>query len=248
VNAAALDVITARWPEDPLLDIALTHALLHEVAAGRHAPAVRVFRPGPTVAFGRLDALRPGFAEASRRARAHGYVPVVRPAGGHAAVYDGGSVLVEQVTAEADATAGLQDRFARLAQRLRDALTALGADARVGALPGEYCPGAFSLNLGGGIKVAGIAQRVVRHAALTTATVTASGGADLRATVAAVYDALALEVDASVAGAVDEALPGVTPGEVQSALREALGPLRPRAVDAVLLDRARELKTRHAAP
>ena len=61
------------------------------------------------------------------------------------------------------------------------------------------------------------------------------------------YGALELEVDASVAGAVDEALPGVTPGEVQSALREALGPLRPRAVDPRLLERARALTARHAA-
>lgn len=241
------DVITAGWPADPLLDIALTHALLLEVAAGRHAPALRLFRPGPTVAFGRLDVLRPGFAAAAARARARGYVPVVRPAGGHAAVYDGRSVLVEQVTAEADATSGLQDRFERLAERLRAALTALGADARIGELPGEYCPGAFSLNLGGALKVAGIAQRVVRHGALTTATVTAGGGPELRDTVAAVYDALELEVDPSVAGAVDEALPGVAPGEVQSALREALGPLRPRAVDPGLLERARALTARHAA-
>ena len=63
--AGPLRLIIAGRPEDPLLDIALTHALLQEVAAGRHAPALRLFRPGPTVAFGRLDVLRNGFAEAA---------------------------------------------------------------------------------------------------------------------------------------------------------------------------------------
>lgn len=245
---SALALITASRPEDPLLDMALTHALLDEVAAGRHPPALRLFRPGPTVAFGRQDALRPGFGEACRRARARGYTPVIRPAGGHAAVYDAGSVIVEQVSAEHDATARLQQRFATLAEHLRAGLAALGADVRIGELPGEYCPGAYSLNLGGELKVAGIAQRVVRHGALTTATVTATGGAELRATVAAVYAALALDVDVSVAGAVDEVLPGITAGAVLDAIHAAYGPLNERELPANLLALARGLAGRHAAP
>jgi lipoate-protein ligase A len=247
---SALALITASRPEDPLLDMALTHALLDEVAAGRHPPALRLFRPGPSVAFGRQDALRPGFAEACRRARARGYTPVVRPAGGHAAVYDAGSVIVEHVSAEHDATARLQQRFATLAEHLRAGLAALGADVRIGELPGEYCPGAYSLNLGGELKlkVAGIAQRVVRHGALTTATVTATGGAALRATVAEVYAALALDVDVSVAGAVDEVLPGVTAGTVLEAIHATYGPLDEREPPAYLLALARGLEGRHAAP
>ena len=78
--------------------------------------------------------------------------------------------------------------------------------------------------------MAGIAQRAVRGAALTTATVTVGGGADLRTAVTAVYEALQIEVDAGVAGALDEALPGVTTGEVAAAIRDAFGPLRTHAV------------------
>jgi hypothetical protein len=78
--------------------------------------------------------------------------------------------------------------------------------------------------------------------------VTATGGAELRATVVAIYDALELDVDASVAGAVDEALPGVTANEVLHAVREAYGPLRRRELPADLLALARGLKGRHAAP
>ena len=140
--AGPLRLITAAWPEDPVLDIALTHALLQEVAAGRHRAGAALFRPGPTVAFGRLDVLRDGFAEAADRARELGYTPVIRPAGGHAAIYDERSVLVEQVTAEEDVTAGLQARFQQLAERLKTALAALGADAGSASCGANTAPGA----------------------------------------------------------------------------------------------------------
>ena len=84
--ASPLALITAARPEDPVLDIAVTHALLRAVAAGERSPALRVFVPGPTAAFGRLDALRPGFAaaaDAARAPRAHPGDPAGRrPRGG----------------------------------------------------------------------------------------------------------------------------------------------------------------------
>ncbi len=240
-----LDVITAALPDDPVLDIAVTHALLRTIAAGERAPALRVFVPGPTAAFGRLDALRPGFRAAAAAAREHGLVPVVRPAGGHAAVYGPGAVVVEHVTAETDVTAGLQERFADQSRRLRAALAGLGADARIGELPGEYCAGRDSINLGGRIKVAGIAQRAIRGGALTTAVVTVEDGPALRAAIAALYGALGLAVEPAAAGTVDEALPGIHASDVAAALVGAYAPTAFAALDAPLLDRARGLAARH---
>ena len=75
------------FPESPALDIAVSHALLMRVARGELEPMVRLYRPAPTLAFGRLDALRPGFAEAGEAARDAGFAPIVRLAGGHAAAY-----------------------------------------------------------------------------------------------------------------------------------------------------------------
>ncbi len=242
-----MDLITHATPQDPVLDIALSHALLREVAAGRRPPSLRLFVPGPTVAFGRLDALRPGFARACDVARAHGHVPVVRPAGGHAAVYGPDCLIVEHLTREEDVTAGLEARFAAQAALLRDALADLGADARIGELPGEYCAGAHSINLGGRIKVAGIAQRAIRHGALTTAVVVAGGGPALRALIGALYDALGLVTDTGTAGAVDEGAPGATPARVADAIRARAGALTPAAVDAPLLAAARALAPRHRA-
>ena len=244
-----LDLITAASPDDPLLDIALTHALLRDVAEGRRPAALRIFRPGATLAFGRLDALLPGFAGACDVARRRGYAPVVRSAGGHAAVYDERCLVVEHVTAAADVTAGLQARFEAQSALLRDGLAGLGADARIGELAGEYCAGAHSINLGGRIKVVGIAQRAIRHGALTTAVVVVGGGAELRGAVEEVYSALGLDVDPATAGALDDELPGVGVERVGQVIRDAYAAraeLRPAEPDAALLDAAFALAPRHA--
>ena len=101
-----------------------------------------MFRPRATAAFGRLDRLRPGYAAALEAARDHGFEPMLRPAGGHAVVYDDRSVVFEEVTAHDDIAAGIQDRFRRGTDRIVAALRSLGLDPAVGELPGEYCAGA----------------------------------------------------------------------------------------------------------
>ena len=120
-------------------------ALARAAAGGRGRAAARrrcaCSGPGPTVAFGRLDALRPGFARACAIAVEHGHVPAVRPAGGHAAVY-GPGVPDRRAPHRARTTSppGWRTRFAAQAALLRDALAALGADARIGELPGRVLP------------------------------------------------------------------------------------------------------------
>ncbi len=246
-----LELIDAAFPGDPVLDVALTHALLRDVAAGRRGATLRIFRPGPTVAFGKLDRLLDGLPAACRCARALGRTPLIRLAGGQAAVYDERCVVVEHVSAEADVTAGLRERFAAQSARIAGALRALGVDARVGPLAGEYCPGEHSINVGGRRKVAGIAQRAVRGAAVTSAVVVVGGGEDLRAAVAAVYAALGRDVDAAVAGALDEAAPGLDADDISASLRAAYAadlPLRETAAGEALLKAARALAPEHAAP
>lgn len=247
----APELYTAAFPADPVLDIAASHALLAEIAGGRRPPALRIFRPGPTVAFGRLDALSPGFVRACATARELEFTPVLRSVGGHAAVFDERCVVVEHFTHEEDATSGLQARFERQARLLRDALVSLGVDARIGQLPGEYCAGAHSVNVGRRVKVAGIAQRVVRHGAMTSAVVVAGGGAELRRAIGCIYGALDVGVDPATAGALDEEIPGVTVEAVARELREAYGMkarLEPRDIDAAWLDAARSLAARHRLP
>jgi octanoyl-[GcvH]:protein N-octanoyltransferase len=207
-----------------------------------------VYRPAPTVAFGRLDALRPGFAAAVAAARAHGFEPVLRAPGGHAVAYHDGSLGIDEVIGEADPIAGMHDRFARSGERLAAALRGLGVDARVGRVPDEFCPGDFTVNARGAVKLVGTAQRVVRHASLLAASVVVVDPEPVREVLRDVYRALELDWDPATLGAVaDEAPAGVGVDEVERAVVQAYG-LGGEAVplDAATLDRARGLEPRHA--
>jgi lipoate-protein ligase A len=239
------------FPEHPALDIALSHALLGRVARGELAPTVRLYRPGPTLAFGRLDTLRPGFAEAGAAARDAGFEPIVRLAGGHAAAYHEQALIYEEITAQDDATASLHDRFRDGAELLAEAIAQFGVDARVGEIPGEYCPGAYTISAAGRIKLVGTAQRVVRGGALLSAFVLVGGGEPLRAALFDVYRALELAWDPATAGALDDAAPGVSVEAVAEAILAARGEhgeLVLASVDEPTLALAQELEPRHAWP
>jgi octanoyl-[GcvH]:protein N-octanoyltransferase len=236
------------FPERPALDIAVSHALLKRVAAGELEATMRLYRPAPTLAFGRLDALAPGFRRAGAAARAHGLEPVVRLAGGHAAAYHEDSLIYEEITPQPDVTAGLHERFRDGAALLAGALDGLGVDARVGEIPGEYCAGAYTVSASGRLKLAGVAQRAVRGAALLTAFVLVAGGDRLRAALVDVYRALGLEWDPRTAGALDDVLPGASIAAVEQALLAARArdrELRATAIDDPTLELARELEARH---
>ena len=188
-----MQLVRQSFPGRPAFDIAVSHALLLRVARAQSPATLRAYRPSPTLAFGRLDALRPGYAAAREAALRHGFTPVLRLGGGHAAAFDEGSLVLEEVTPQPAVAQGLSERFERMTDLLAGAVAGVGADARIGELPGEYCSGAWSVNVGGRTKVAGTAQRVVRGAALVTAVIVVTGGERVRAVLVDVYEALGLE-------------------------------------------------------
>src|SRR5215211_7107640 len=202
-----MQLVQAGFPDDPALDVAVGHALLRTAARGAVGPTLRVYRPGPTVAFGRLDTLAPGFGAAVAAARAHGFAPVLRQPGGHAAAYDAGSLCLDQVRPEAEALPALQARFAQAAELLAGALRSVGVDARVGEVAGEYCPGQWTVNAGGRVKLAGTAQRLVRGASLLGVVIVVRGGARVRAVLEDVNAALGLEWDPATTGAAEDGVP-----------------------------------------
>ena len=243
---SAPELMTAGFPHEPGMDMALSQALLRAVARGNRPPLTRIYRPGATVAFGRRDRFRPGFPEASAVARRLGFTPLLRDAGGLAAPYDDQSVVIDRFSAEHDITGGVRERFDAMAAAVADVLRGLGLDARVGAIPGEYCPGEHSVNLGGTLKVAGAAQRVVRGAALVSVVLVVGSGGRLREAVARVYEALDLPVDPSVTGALRDVALGLEVGEVVAALRAGLAPAAVDVgPDGELLGAARALLSRH---
>ena len=123
------------------LELAVSHALLTRVAAGEVPPTLRVYRPGPTVAFGKLDTLRPGYAAAAAAAREHGYEPVLRLPGGHAAAYHGQSLGIDVVYALDDPVVGTHDRFRSEGERLAGALARARRRRARGGGAGRVLPG-----------------------------------------------------------------------------------------------------------
>jgi lipoate-protein ligase A len=247
---AEVRLIDASHPDDPVLDLAVTHALLREVAAGEAPPTARVFRPGPTLAFGRVDALQPGFAAAAAAARHHAFTPLVRLGGGRAAAYDRGSVLLELVVPTDAIVDGIERRFADATTVVVTALTDLGLGPEVGALPGEYCPGRFSVHAGG-VKLAGLAQRSIRGASLVSAMVVVEHGAAIRALLTDVYAALGVAWDPRTAGAAADVAAGLRVAGVQAAIvaaLEATTVLEPASLGAGTLERAGRLASGHAVP
>lgn len=229
---------------DPALEIARSHATLLRVARGELPPRPRVYRPAATVAFGRLDARRPGFAAAADAARAHGFTPVMRLAGGRAAAYDDASLVVERFLGPRDVGTDLHARFADMTELLRGVLSGLGVDVRVGELPGEYCPGEHSLSSRGELKVAGSAQRVIRNAAMVSAVVVVGHGAAVRDVLVDVYAALGVAWRPQTAGALDDHHPQLTVEAVEAAVAEALG-APPWRTDPATEALAGELVARH---
>jgi octanoyl-[GcvH]:protein N-octanoyltransferase len=245
---AAIELIESSASASAALDIAISDALLRAVGAGTRPATVRLLVPGPTVAFGRVDTLKPGFADACRAARSHGFEPVVRVAGGHAAAYDEQSLVIEEVVPDDDVVSGLHDRFRRGAEVVVTALRSLGVDAEVGELSGEYCPGAYSIHVAGRLKVAGIAQRATKDAALVSTVVVVGGGPRIRAVVADVYAALGLPIEAEVTGAVQDVAPAMTVSALRDAVVRAFAQgaaLVPGEVDAALLAAAENVRPRH---
>jgi len=230
-------------PADPALDLAISHALLRQVAQ-RSLPALRrVYRPAATVAFGRLDALREGYGAAVAAAAGHGFAPVLRTVGGHAAAYTDRALVVEDIEPHDGLAVDVEGRFERFSQGLSRALAELGVDAHVGEIPGEYCAGRFSVGAGG-VKLAGVAQRVISGASLVSAAIVVGDGAVVRAVLVDVYARLALEWDPATAGAVDDLVPGAAVEDV----RRVLSSGEPVPLPQATLTLARSLRADPGAP
>jgi octanoyl-[GcvH]:protein N-octanoyltransferase len=212
------DLLDGRAGNDPALELALATALLQRVASGRPGPVIRIYRPLPTVAFGRRDSFLPGFAGAAAAAERHGFEPVIRSAGGRAAAYHQECLVIDEIVPARDAMAEVDARFAAQAESQAQALRGLGIDARVGEVPGEYCPGRFSVNARGQTKLIGAAQRIISGAWLFSTVVVVDGAPRVRAVLEDVYDALGLEWDPASVGSIAAELPGITVAQVQAAL------------------------------
>lgn len=226
------------------VELAVAQALLRDVADTGGA-ALRIRRAAePSVVFGRRDTRLPGFPAAARAAREHGFVPLVRATGGRAVAYDHDALVVDHVSADPEPQAGHDRRFREFGARLAEVFQGLGVDARVGAVPGEYCPGAFSVNARGTAKLVGTSQRITKNAWLFSSLVIVSGAGRLRPMLAEVYGHLGQPFDPASAGSLAAEVPALDAGTVERAILagyQADGELSPQPLGQEIVARAREL-------
>lgn len=159
-----------------------------------------------------------------------------RLSGGRAAAFTEGALSLTLTLPDPRPAARTNQRFVEWTQLVRDAFRDLGADARIGPVPDEYCPGEFSVNAGGRTKLAGVGQRMIRGAAHVGFVILVSGTGLVAEVLAPVYRELGLEFRHESVGSLEDELPGIT---LEDAERALLGRLeRAAEVTPVGLDRA----------
>ena len=234
---------------EPALELALARALVMEARSGAVEESLRVYRPAsPVVVFGRRDTRLPGFRSAVDAARAAGFQPVVRATGGRAVAYTSEALVVDHVRHEPGSTGGQDARFDAFGERFVDLFRGFGVDARLGAVPGEYCPGAQSVNARGVAKLVGTAQRMVPGAWLFSSLVVVGDEVRLRPVLAEVYRCLGQDFDEVSVGSLSREVPGLDVETVEAAVVDAWAAGRPAVpvpVPAELLDVARGLVAQH---
>ena len=257
-----LRVIDSSFASSADLGTGISAALMRRVAGGEIEPTMRLHRTGPILAFGRLDKLRPGYSRAVAIAREHGYEPIERLAGGRAAAFHEGTISFSRATRQAGAYAGTRERFEEMSATIAAALANVGVDSQVGEVAGEYCPGEFSVNAGGRVKLAGIGQRVISGGAHVGGLIAVRGAGRIRIVLEPIYAALELDWSPATTGSLaleigedDEPLAADRSDPLVARTIDALRAVlaeRFELVDAELDAGTRDLATRlragHAAP
>lgn len=232
--------------DDAAVELAVGHALVRRVSDGEVSEALRVYRPtAPVVVFGRRDTRLPGFQAAVAAAREAGFEPLVRAVGGRPVAYTSEALVVDHVKHEALAPDGMETRFKEFGLMYAEVLRGLGIDARLGAVPGEYCPGEHSINARGVVKLVGTGQRVVRNGWLFSALIVVGGDARLRPLLSDVYRHLDLPFDPASVGSVSTEAPGLIVDNVERELLAAYGVTTREPLDDATLDLAVTLAADH---
>jgi octanoyl-[GcvH]:protein N-octanoyltransferase len=150
-----------RWEiRDETAGLGDTHGddlLLGELAVPPHRPVARLWQAAPSLVVPRRLSDLTLFDHAAARSARRNWPVVTRGSGGHAVPLQPG---ILNLTLAYPAASGwsIDAAYRHLAGILVAALCATGIDARIGEVPGAFCPGRFDLSVGGR-KVAGTAQR-----------------------------------------------------------------------------------------
>lgn len=185
------------------------------------AGILRLRRPRPTAAFSPQDAAHPLYDGARELAREAGFAPIERGTGGRLSIFDEGAIGVTLLAPLHAPQETMMHRYERFAGAIATALRSLDVEARVGELPNEYCPGKFSINAAGRVKLVGIAQRMTSRGYQMGAVIAVEHSAAAREALTSVYQLMELPFDRGTYGAVRDFAPHLSHASVaQAVVRE----------------------------
>jgi len=185
---------------------------------------VRIYRPAPTVAFSGLERRLPGFQDAVGEAAAYGFEPVIRPAGGRMVALDQGWLILDVITPEPEKARSNRDVYLEFGEVLVGILRELGVDANLGSVTGEYCPGEYSINARGQVKIVGTAQRVQRGARLFSACIPISISHSVATLFERVNAELGLDWDRATLAGLENEVPNFSIDDLEERLIAAFAP------------------------
>jgi octanoyl-[GcvH]:protein N-octanoyltransferase len=217
----AEDLMSSRSAAE---DIGRVYAVLSALD-GNSPGSLRLYRPHATAAFAPRDTTLPGYLEAAAAMRRLGFTPAERRAGGQLAVYDSSALIIDLVAPHEEPRNNVKDRFAQFSAALVNALKRFGVDARVGQVPGEYCPGDYSVNAGGTLKLAGLAQRIGRRGYHMGAVISVASSVASREAVATAYDLLGFPFAQESFGALQDVAMAASFVDLHAALVEEISRL-----------------------
>jgi octanoyl-[GcvH]:protein N-octanoyltransferase len=183
---------------------------------------LRFRRPRPTAAFSPQDTTHPDYLRVIERAQARGFDPIERGTGGRLTMFDENALGITIIAPHPAPHQHMIQRYEILSAAIAEALKNLGIDARVGELQNEYCPGKYSINAAGRIKLVGVAQRMNQRCLQMGAVISVSRSDEACAGIAEAYDAMGLNFDPSTYGGIADLQPTLTYADVRSAVLDAV--------------------------
>ena len=189
--------------------------------------SLRLYRPFPTAAFAPRDTTLPPYAEAAAAVARLGFAALERRAGGQLAVYDRSAMVIDLVAPHDDPRQHVMERFTGFSEAIAATLRDFGIDARVGEIDGEYCPGDYSVNARGAVKLVGVAQRIGRRAYHLGAVISVAPSTEACGAVAEAYRILGFPFEAETFGSIAGEVSGVTSIALKDALLEGVSRLLP---------------------
>ena len=242
-----MEILVAGRLDNPEDGFGLQQAVLEEVASGDRGSTALVWTSSRYVGATRPEMRLPGFLEAARAAKGLGFPVLVRNSGGGAVAANEGSISFSLTFPVEDLRHGLYERYAEGVDLVAAALRRLGVEAEGGEVDGEFCPGAHSVRSGGpgGVKHAGLAQRVTRRAARLEALILVTQTGELVPVLQRFYGALGLPFRPGSVGDLPATVPQVIEA-LSAEIRERYGGAAGRPEERIL-EKARATRGRWRA-